>query len=175
MVEEKRTTLMVIKVDLECSRCYKKIKKVLCKIPQVQDQVYNEKENLVVIKVVCCSAEKIKRKIIYKGGDTIKNIEIREIEKSKPTKENEIENPKLDSKPLLGPVGFGTCCCTECVQGRSEGPCHCGQCRPPGCDCGCHGKPVCDSSSRGCKRSCNVNQNQFDHFSLEPSPLCTIM
>ena len=25
---------MVIEVDLECSRCYKKIKKVLCKIPR---------------------------------------------------------------------------------------------------------------------------------------------
>ncbi|GMP75832.1 hypothetical protein CsSME_00032784 [Camellia sinensis var. sinensis] len=30
-------TTMVLKVDLQCSSCYKKIKKTLCKFPQIQD------------------------------------------------------------------------------------------------------------------------------------------
>ncbi|GMY36632.1 protein PYRICULARIA ORYZAE RESISTANCE 21 isoform X4 [Fagus crenata] len=75
---EKKTTLMVLKVDLQCCRCYKKVKKVLCRIPQIQDQVYNEKENCVVIKVVCCSPEKIKQKLICKGCGCIKSVEIKE-------------------------------------------------------------------------------------------------
>ncbi|KAL4628098.1 hypothetical protein ACB092_05G212200 [Castanea dentata] len=112
---------MWIKVDLQCPRCRKKIKKLLCKIPQVQDQQYKEKENLVVIKVVCCSPEKIKQKIICKGGDIIKSIEIKETEmKTKPPDEKE-KPPKEDTEPVskppvepvcvpVRPVGFGTCC-----------------------------------------------------------------
>nr|XP_023872942.1 uncharacterized protein LOC111985521 [Quercus suber]POE85246.1 hypothetical protein CFP56_67850 [Quercus suber] len=95
MLEEKKTTFMWIKVDLQCHRCRKKIKKVLCKFPQIRDQVYNEKENYVVIKVVCCCPEKVKQKIICKGGDTIKSIEIREIEKkTKPPEEEETKKKK---------------------------------------------------------------------------------
>ncbi|XP_062160320.1 protein PYRICULARIA ORYZAE RESISTANCE 21-like [Alnus glutinosa] len=73
---EKVTTIMALKVDLQCHRCYKKVKKILSKFPQIRDQVYDEKQNTVVIKVVCCSPEKIKEKIRCKGGDSIKSIEI---------------------------------------------------------------------------------------------------
>ncbi|XP_050288267.1 protein PYRICULARIA ORYZAE RESISTANCE 21-like isoform X1 [Quercus robur] len=110
MVEEKKTTFMRIEVDLQCHRCRKKIKKVLCKIPQIQDQAYFEKENYVVIKVVCCSPEKVKQKIICKGGDTIKSIEIIEIERNtnppgkgkKPKRvrfDDELERPLEKEKP----------------------------------------------------------------------------
>uniref|UniRef100_A0A2N9GR57 HMA domain-containing protein n=1 Tax=Fagus sylvatica TaxID=28930 RepID=A0A2N9GR57_FAGSY len=75
---------MVLKVDLQCHRCFKK--------------VYNEKENLVVIKVVCCSPEKIKEKLIYKGGGVIKSIEIKAPEKPKPADKPKDEKPK-DEKP----------------------------------------------------------------------------
>ena len=103
--------------------------------------MYDEKGNYVVIKVVCCCPEKVKQKIICKGGDTIKSIEIREIEKT--TKPPEKEKPqekekppqKKDqpvSKPTLGPVcvpvrpcGCGTCC-TKCCGRRGGGPCLCG-------------------------------------------------
>ncbi|KAF3963573.1 hypothetical protein CMV_012046 [Castanea mollissima] len=96
MVEEKKTTFMWIGVDLQCHRCRKKIKKVLCKFPQIRDQVYNEKQNYVVIKVVCCCPEKVKQKIICKGGDTIKSIEIREF--GKETKPPEKERPPEEEK-----------------------------------------------------------------------------
>ncbi|XP_062088108.1 protein PYRICULARIA ORYZAE RESISTANCE 21-like isoform X2 [Humulus lupulus] len=78
-------TIMVLKVDLKCHRCYKKIKKVLCKFPQIKDQVYDEKKNTVTIKVVCCSPEKIKQKIICKAGDSLISIEIIKVVKQPPT------------------------------------------------------------------------------------------
>ena len=65
---------MKLGVDLECDRCYKKIKKLLCKFPEIRDQVFFEKENTVMINVVCCSPLKIRDKLICKGGKTIKDI-----------------------------------------------------------------------------------------------------
>ncbi|KAL6332701.1 hypothetical protein AAG906_010041 [Vitis piasezkii] len=59
-------------VDLGCKRCYKKIKKLLCKFPGT----FNEKDNTVIIKVVCCSPEKIRTKLICKGCDIITCIEV---------------------------------------------------------------------------------------------------
>ncbi|TXG74283.1 hypothetical protein EZV62_002862 [Acer yangbiense] len=74
-----KVTEMLLKVhDLECSKCYKKVKKILCKYPEIRDQVYDEKNNTLKIKVVCCSPEKIRDKICCKGRGTIKSIEILE-------------------------------------------------------------------------------------------------
>ena len=112
----------------------------------------------MIIKVVCCSPEKIKQKIICKGGDTIKSIEIKETakktkpppkEENPPQKTAEKEEkppeekppPKEDTEPVskppvepvcvpVRPVGFGTCC-TECSEGRGGGPCLYGLGRPP--------------------------------------------
>ncbi|KAF9679424.1 hypothetical protein SADUNF_Sadunf06G0013700 [Salix dunnii] len=67
MVETHVTTMVIKVVDLGCEKCRKKIKKLLCKIPQIQSQIYVEKENTVTITVVCCSPEKIKKKILCKG------------------------------------------------------------------------------------------------------------
>ncbi|KAL5560141.1 hypothetical protein UlMin_036352 [Ulmus minor] len=105
---DQKVTIMVLKVDLQCCRCYKKIKKVFCKFPQIQDQVYDEKTNTILIKVVCCSPEKIKQKIICKAGDTLKSIEIKkpEIPKPKPPKEPK-EKPKEPEKPKEKPPNDG--------------------------------------------------------------------
>ncbi|EXB29543.1 hypothetical protein L484_010601 [Morus notabilis] len=105
MVDNKQSvTTMVLKVDLQCWRCYKKVKKILCKFPQIQDQVYDEKQNTVTIRVVCCSPEKIKRKIICKGGESIKSIDVKVPEKPNPNKENpdkqgKSSKPQGDGKP----------------------------------------------------------------------------
>ncbi|XP_059624819.1 leucine-rich repeat extensin-like protein 3 [Cornus florida] len=79
-----KVTTMVLKVDLQCPSCYKKVKKVLCKFPQIRNQVYDEKQNTVTITVVCCSPEKIRDKLCCKGGKAIKCIEIKKPEKPKP-------------------------------------------------------------------------------------------
>ncbi|KAE8664540.1 hypothetical protein F3Y22_tig00112759pilonHSYRG00022 [Hibiscus syriacus] len=86
---------MVLKVDLQCFKCYKKVKKVLCKFPQIRDQIYDEKANTVTITVTCCSPEKIRDKICYKGGGSIKSIEIKP-----PAKPKQPEKPKeAEKKP----------------------------------------------------------------------------
>ncbi|KAI9187211.1 hypothetical protein LWI28_025572 [Acer negundo] len=107
MAEKKRVTLMLLKVDLQCSKCYKKVKKILCKFPQIQDQMYDEKNNTVMIKVVCCCPEKIRDKICCKGRGTIKSIEIlkppekppKPPEKPPPPKPPEEKPPPPPPKP----------------------------------------------------------------------------
>ncbi|KAK2652708.1 hypothetical protein Ddye_012564 [Dipteronia dyeriana] len=104
MAEKKKVTLMLLKVDLECSKCYKKVKKILCKFPQIQDQAYDEKNNTVMIKVVCCSPEKIRDKICCKGRGTIKSIEIlKPPEKPKPAEKPKADPPKPAEKPKADP------------------------------------------------------------------------
>ncbi|XP_044481020.1 protein PYRICULARIA ORYZAE RESISTANCE 21-like [Mangifera indica] len=88
-------TTMVLKVDLQCHKCYKKVKKVLSKFPQIRDQVYDEKQNTVTIKVVYCCPEILMAKISSKGGKSINSIEIKPPSKPKePEKKTEAEKPK---------------------------------------------------------------------------------
>ena len=56
----------------------------------------------MLIKVVCCSPEKIKQKIICKGGCAVKSIEIIEKPKEKP-KENPKDQPKEKPKDPVKP------------------------------------------------------------------------
>ncbi|KAJ4706555.1 pollen-specific leucine-rich repeat extensin-like protein 1 isoform X1 [Melia azedarach] len=96
---EKVTTLMVLKVDLDCSKCYMKVKKTLSKFPQIRDQVYDEKQNTVTIKVVCCSPEIIRDKLCCKAGGSIKSIEIKAPGKPKePEKKKEAEKSEEPEK-----------------------------------------------------------------------------
>ncbi|GAB4839241.1 hypothetical protein Ancab_028769, partial [Ancistrocladus abbreviatus] len=89
-------TTMVLKVDLKCEKCYKKVKKVLRKFPQIRDQEYDEKNDTVTIKVVCCNPEKIRDKLCCKGGGSIKSIEIKEPEKKKPEAEKAKPKPEQE-------------------------------------------------------------------------------
>nr|XP_027089316.1 protein PYRICULARIA ORYZAE RESISTANCE 21-like [Coffea arabica] len=119
-----KVTTMRLEVDLQCS-CSYKVKKFLCKFPQIQDQVYDEKQNLVTITVVCCSPEKIRDQLCCKGGKVIKSIEIVE-----PPKPKEPEKPK---PPLAVAV-----CCVLCSEGYGGGRCCCRNWRPvPPHACGC--------------------------------------
>ncbi|KAF8030514.1 hypothetical protein BT93_E2833 [Corymbia citriodora subsp. variegata] len=139
-----KATKMSIKVDLQCSCCYKKIKEILCKFPQIQDQIYEEKQNKVLITVVCCSPEKIKQKIICEGGETVESIEIL------------LENPLVCRPPaLVYPVVpvypmVWVCSCPQGYGRYGGGPCYCGRRRPVMCYDGC-GRPAveCKGGSRG--------------------------
>ncbi|XP_044497782.1 protein PYRICULARIA ORYZAE RESISTANCE 21-like [Mangifera indica] len=92
---------MVLKVDLQCSKCYKKVKKVLCKFPEIRDQVYDEKQNTVTIKVVSCCPERLMQKIRCKGCKVIKSIEIKQPKKPDPPKPQKEPPPPAptQSKP----------------------------------------------------------------------------
>ncbi|KAK2994738.1 hypothetical protein RJ640_000139, partial [Escallonia rubra] len=100
-------TTMVLKVDLQCSCCYKEIKKILCKFPQIKDQVYDEKKNTVTIKVVCCSPEKFRDKLCCKGRKIIKSIEIVKPPPPPPPP------PPLPPPPPPPPPCSGGCCGTR--------------------------------------------------------------
>ncbi|KAD7117429.1 hypothetical protein E3N88_04697 [Mikania micrantha] len=91
-----KVTEMILNVDLKCSGCYKKVKKVICKIPQITDQVFDVDKNKVKIKVVCCSPEKIRDKLCYKGEGAIQSIEIIE----KPTEQTDKPNEPKMAKPV---------------------------------------------------------------------------
>ncbi|KAL2467070.1 Heavy metal transport/detoxification superfamily protein [Abeliophyllum distichum] len=100
MAEKK--TVMVLKVDLQCPCCYKKIKKILCQIPQITDRTFDEKSNTVIITVICCSPEKIRDKLCRKGTKVIQSIEIKEPPKPKaPEKPKEPQKPKEPEKPKV--------------------------------------------------------------------------
>ncbi|KAH9625253.1 hypothetical protein KSS87_022163 [Heliosperma pusillum] len=88
---DRKVTIMILKVDLQCSQCYKKVKKILCKFPQIRDQIYDEKQNTVTITVLCCSPERIRDKLCSQGRKTIKSIEIKYPAPNKP--------PPDDPKP----------------------------------------------------------------------------
>ncbi|KAJ6851479.1 putative protein TsetseEP isoform X1 [Iris pallida] len=94
-MSEKISTI-IIKVDLQCNQCYRKIRKTLCKLQdrgKITSIVYDEKNDTVIvkgpsdpkklIKQICCDACKV-----------IKDIQILE-DKPKPPP----EKPKPDPPP----------------------------------------------------------------------------
>ncbi|KAI4343199.1 hypothetical protein MLD38_027730 [Melastoma candidum] len=78
----------VMKVDLQCPRCYRKIKKVLCKFPEVRSQMYDEKQNKVMFTVVTCCPDVILKRIASKGGRSVEGIEILPEKKKEPEKKD---------------------------------------------------------------------------------------
>ncbi|KAA8537276.1 hypothetical protein F0562_027037 [Nyssa sinensis] len=159
-----KVTTMVLKVDLQCARCYKKIKKILCEFPQIGDQVYDDKQNTVTITVQSCNPEKIRDKLYCKGGKIIECIEIKKPPPTtKPNKDKDAKTePNGKSKkgndettappapvPIAVAVPIGVCC----------GACHGGCGRPPTCSCGCGtgrwcGRPPTCSCGCGTGQSC---------------------
>ncbi|KAI3705327.1 hypothetical protein L1987_75563 [Smallanthus sonchifolius] len=98
-----KVTKMVVDVDLKCSDCYKKVKKVMNKIPEIRDQEYDVEKNKVKISVVCCSPERIRDKLCYKGGSSIQKVDIVPDKPKEPAakpkpKPKEPEKPKGDDK-----------------------------------------------------------------------------
>ncbi|KAK9079105.1 hypothetical protein SSX86_000775 [Deinandra increscens subsp. villosa] len=75
---QEKVTVMILYVDLKCPCCYKKVRKLLCKYPQIRDQVFDEEKNKVMITVVCCDPERFRDKLCCKGGKAIQSIEIPE-------------------------------------------------------------------------------------------------
>ncbi|XP_059289653.1 protein PYRICULARIA ORYZAE RESISTANCE 21-like [Lycium ferocissimum] len=158
-----KTTTMVFEVDLQCCSCYKKVKNILCKIPQIRDQVYDEKANTVTITVACCNPEKIRDKLYSKGCGVIKCIKIKEPPKDQPPKKPQPPPPpplQVNVEPIqvnvelalkYPPPPPGYCCC-------------CGQ---------CYGRCPC-YHSYGCGRGCRVSTCDW-YFIEENATGCSIM
>ncbi|XP_061963402.1 protein PYRICULARIA ORYZAE RESISTANCE 21-like isoform X3 [Populus nigra] len=146
MVETKVTTMVIKVVDLGCEKCHKKIKRVLCAIPQIQNQIYDKKANTVTITVVCCSPEKIKKKIYCKGGEAVKCIEIKLPPTPPPSPPPPPPTPPPSPPPTPPP-----CTCTCCEKCRRGPCCHhfCMPTVPPYCHVPCR-RAVCDIWEDGC-------------------------
>ncbi|KAF3451880.1 hypothetical protein FNV43_RR07976 [Rhamnella rubrinervis] len=85
---------------------------------EIRDQVFDEKNDTVTIKVVCCSPEKIKEKIICKGGGCIESIQIvvpqkqpKQPEKRKEPEKQPEKSKESEKQPemLKGPEKCGPC------------------------------------------------------------------
>ncbi|XP_052486021.1 uncharacterized protein LOC105770509 isoform X2 [Gossypium raimondii] len=98
-------TIMVLKVDLQCCRCYMKVKKVVSEFPQIRDQTFDEKANTVTIIVVCCNPEKVRDKLRCKGGFSIESIEIKPPPKSPARRASSL--PKPPETPVSSPLTAG--------------------------------------------------------------------
>ncbi|EOA38617.1 hypothetical protein CARUB_v10010469mg [Capsella rubella] len=75
---EKVVVMMKLTVDLNCPKCYKKAKKALSKFPQITNELFDEKSNAILIKVVCYEPLRLMNKLRSKGDGSIKSIVILE-------------------------------------------------------------------------------------------------
>ncbi|XP_011004525.1 PREDICTED: uncharacterized protein LOC105110998 isoform X2 [Populus euphratica] len=190
MAETKITTMEIKVVDLGCEKCHKKIKTVLCAIPQIQNQTYDKKENTVTITVVCCCPEKIKKKIYCKGGRTVKCVEIKlpptvttceKDDKGKPppittTTTTTTTTATATATATTTPTSPCTCC-EKC----RRGPCcfhFCMLTVPPYCYVPCR-MSECDVWGDGCcscrSRGYYVCRSAYVYEEYYTSAPCTIM
>ncbi|KAJ6363697.1 hypothetical protein OIU78_003800 [Salix suchowensis] len=136
MVETQVTTMVIKVVDLGCEKCNKKIKKILCKIPQIQNQIHVEEKNTVTITVVCCFPEKIKKKILRKGCGFIECVEIKPPSPPPETKPNSPKPTPPETKPIspkpTPPIKHEVSCGPWCdCHSKPPRPCWVPYSRPP--------------------------------------------
>ncbi|KAJ6741538.1 HEAVY METAL TRANSPORT/DETOXIFICATION SUPERFAMILY PROTEIN [Salix viminalis] len=181
---EKKFTTMVIKADLECDKCHKKIKKVLYRIPQIQNQIYDKKAGTVTITVFCCSPENVREKIIFKGVVIVEPPKpekpIVVIVEQPKQKEPEPAPPPKALEPLAvcppAPAHPRTCS-PEYNQWIGGGPCYHGHGRPASPSYEVHGRPVYDSWGGGGGGGQRTGYDPWQReYVYEDNPsYCTIM
>ncbi|CAM0906684.1 unnamed protein product [Alopecurus aequalis] len=74
-----KISTVVLKVDLECERCYKKIRKVICKIQDklnIKTISFDEKSNNVTVSGPF-DAEKVCRKLCSEAGKVIREMHVK--------------------------------------------------------------------------------------------------
>ncbi|XP_010479564.1 PREDICTED: LOW QUALITY PROTEIN: protein PYRICULARIA ORYZAE RESISTANCE 21 [Camelina sativa] len=99
---DKMVVMMKLKVDLNCPKCYKKAKKAIRKFPQITDEMFDEKSNTILIKVVCYDPERLMNKLCSKGDGSIKSIVI--LEPPKPPQPQPQPPQKPKEAPAPAPV-----------------------------------------------------------------------
>uniref|UniRef100_A0A804QGY8 Heavy metal transport/detoxification superfamily protein n=1 Tax=Zea mays TaxID=4577 RepID=A0A804QGY8_MAIZE len=98
-----KISTIVLKVDLECERCYRKIRKVLCKIQDkmnIKTISFDEKSNAVTISGPF-DADTVCNKLCCKAGRVIKAMDVKGKDKDggKAGKEGGGDKPKDAGKP----------------------------------------------------------------------------
>ncbi|KAF0907243.1 hypothetical protein E2562_015749 [Oryza meyeriana var. granulata] len=95
-----KISTVVLNVDLECDRCYKKIRRVLCKIQDkanIKSISYDEKNNAVMVSGPF-DADKVCRKLCCKAGRVIKDMRIKGKE-NKESKDKDAGDKAKAAKP----------------------------------------------------------------------------
>ncbi|KAF6153747.1 hypothetical protein GIB67_000980 [Kingdonia uniflora] len=83
-----KISTLVLKVDLECTKCYNKIRRAICKFHrEIYSHSYDFKENTVTI-TGSFDPNKFANTLRCYAGKVIKSIEIKEPEKPKPASSN---------------------------------------------------------------------------------------
>ncbi|KAF5194855.1 hypothetical protein FRX31_015561 [Thalictrum thalictroides] len=125
---------LVIKVDLGCQKCYKKIREVLCKYHcQIQSKTFDEKNNIVIVTGwfhPCKFSKKLRCKAGYPpwyegygGAQCYEGYGMPVVPVSPPYQYP--SKPPICHEPAPPPV-------YDCYYGR-----------PPPCSCGCGGYRRC--------------------------------
>ncbi|KAJ1291807.1 hypothetical protein BS78_02G345100 [Paspalum vaginatum] len=99
-----KISTIVIKVDLECERCYKKMRRVLCKIQDklnIKTISFDEKSNAVTISGPF-DPDKVCNKLCCEAGRIIKEMDVKGKEK-----EGKAKDGKADAKPADKPKDGG--------------------------------------------------------------------
>ncbi|KAF3323414.1 formin-A-like protein [Carex littledalei] len=94
---DKNSTL-ILKVDLDCNLCYKKIKKVLCKLQEKEDIkaiIYDEKSKSIMLSGPF-NPDKVSKWLCCRACKVIKEIEIKD---NKPKDKPKDLKPADDAKP----------------------------------------------------------------------------
>ncbi|ONK80096.1 uncharacterized protein A4U43_C01F13850 [Asparagus officinalis] len=96
-----KTSTILLKVDLQCHRCYKRIRKTICKLQErenIQSIIFDEKSNSVTISGPF-NPKKVCKKLCCEACNIIKDIQIKDNkEKEKPKDAKPADKPK-DAKP----------------------------------------------------------------------------
>ena len=144
---------------------------------EIRDQTFIEKEDTVIIKVVCSYPEMIRTKLFYKGSDTIKSIEVIPPEKPPPPPPprppTPVRTPVPEYPEFIYPIGVY---CKSCYGGRDGGPYHHGygiQHQPPSYNEYVRPVPSYDGWASGCR--CDRSYGCRSEFDIEENPTCTIM
>ncbi|BBH00632.1 Heavy metal transport/detoxification superfamily protein [Prunus dulcis] len=88
MAEKEKETIMVLKVDLQCHKCYKKVKKSSLQIPsEIQDQIYDEKQTRWSSSGMLQSREDKGQDTLQRWGSHQVHSDQRETKEEKPKEE----------------------------------------------------------------------------------------
>ncbi|KAL5197282.1 hypothetical protein ABZP36_000794 [Zizania latifolia] len=101
-----KISTVVLSVDLECDRCYKKIRRVLCRIQDkanIKTISYDEKGNAVTVSGPF-DVEEVCKKLCCKAGRVIKEMEIKGGKENKESKGKEGDKAKAE-KPAAKEAG----------------------------------------------------------------------
>ncbi|RWR77164.1 protein PYRICULARIA ORYZAE RESISTANCE 21-like protein [Cinnamomum micranthum f. kanehirae] len=143
-----KISTLILTVDLECRRCYKKIRRVIAQFPEIQSQIFEETNNKVIVsghfdpeklsRKLCCKACKYIIDIQIKLPDTTKppgptTTPATPSKQDSPPSKQDSPQSKPDTKPALPPpepvlpvpgilVGpyAPMVCCRPCYEGYPE-------------------------------------------------------